>query len=76
MAKINEEVFEQVSNEADLQTNRKKTKSAKTCNVLVYDVPEAWKDAIRDNSMTISSFFKAAVKEKLIKDKLLSKNSI
>ena len=74
MAKINEDIFNAVGDKANLQV-------AKTAPdncidevqryVMVYDVPKQWVVSIRKNKMTVSSYVKQALREKLQRDNML-----
>ena len=75
MSKIDEDVFDSVSNQANLQTakaeNIVKIVNTDIQNVLVYDVPKSWLSSIKKNRMTASAYLKQALREKLQRDDML-----
>lgn len=69
MAKINEDVYNSVSEKASL---KEKTDDNETQRyVMVYDVPKSWIQSIKKNKMTASSYLKQALREKLQRDNML-----
>ena len=69
MAKINEDIFNAVSEKASL---KEKTIDDDTQRyVMVYDVPKAWIQSIKKNKMTASAYLKQALREKLQRDGML-----
>lgn len=70
MAKINENIFNAVSDKAALKevvTDENEVQRY----VMVYDIPKAWIRAIKKNRMTASSYLKQALREKLQRDGML-----
>ncbi len=69
MVKINETIFNEVSEKASLkeQVNNDEVQRY----VMVYDVPKSWIKAIKKNKMTASSYLKQALREKLQRDGML-----
>jgi hypothetical protein len=72
MAKINEDVFNAVSDKATLQSIKKDSDNDEIQRyVMVYDVPKSWIQMIKKNRMTASSYLKQALREKLQRDNML-----
>jgi hypothetical protein len=73
MAKINEDVFNAVSDKASLQATKKEVIENDEIQryVMVYDVPKSWIQVIKKNRMTASSYLKQALREKLQRDNML-----
>jgi ABC-type branched-subunit amino acid transport system substrate-binding protein len=69
MAIINEDAFDEVSAKAQLKD--KNTNQEIQRYVMVYDVPKIWIQALKDNKLKSSQYFKQAVLEKLQRDKML-----
>jgi hypothetical protein len=70
MAKINENIFNAVSDKAALKeviTDENEVQRY----VMVYDVPRSWIKSIKKNRMTASSYLKQALREKLQRDGML-----
>lgn len=73
MAKINEDIFNAVSDKANLQSVKKESEFDNEIQryVMVYDVPKSWIRMIKKNKMTASSYLKQALREKLQRDNML-----
>ena len=74
MGRIDEEMFENATQSANLKTNKKEQTEETQRESSVYEVPKTWITAIKGNKMGIRSFSgyaKVAVYEKLLKDGLL-----
>lgn len=73
MVKINENAFEEVSAKAQLKDNSNKDRLDQEIQryVMVYDVPKSWIQALKDNKLKSSQYFKQAVLEKLQRDKMI-----
>lgn len=74
MAKINEEMFQNATQSANLKLNEKEIKEETQRESTVYDVPKTWLAAIKNNKKGLKSFSgyaKVAVYEKLIQDGLI-----
>lgn len=73
MAKIDENVFEEVSSKAHLKDNSIQDISSQDIQryVMVYDVPKLWIDALKKNKLKSSQYFKQAVLEKLQRDNMI-----
>ncbi len=69
MAIINEEAFDEVSSKAQLKD--KNTDKEIQKYIMVYDVPKAWIQALKDHKLKSSQYFKQAVLEKLQRDKMI-----
>ena len=69
MAIINQDAFDEVSAKAQLKD--KNTNQEIQRYVMVYDVPKIWIQALKDNKLKSSQYFKQAVLEKLQRDKML-----
>lgn len=69
MAIINEEAFDEVSSKAQLKD--KGIEQDIQRYVMVYDVPKVWIQALKDNKLKSSQYFKQAVLEKLQRDKMI-----
>lgn len=69
MAKINEDVFNEVRGKATLKESTEDSEIQRY--VMVYDVPKTWIKAIKKNRMTASSYLKQALWEKLQRDGML-----
>ena len=63
-----EDKFKKVANKASLKDNNNKKQ---TKNILIYNVPIAWSEILKENGMSFSSYAKMAVLEKMKKDGLL-----
>lgn len=70
MAKINETVFNAVSEKAALKEVKQVDDEVQRY-VMVYDVPKSWIQSIKKNRMTASSYLKQALREKLQRDGML-----
>jgi beta-xylosidase len=70
MAKINENVFNAVSEKAALKEVKNNDDEIQKY-VMVYDVPKSWIQSIKKNRMTASSYLKQALREKLQRDGML-----
>lgn len=74
MAKINEDVFTSVANEANLKEKKRNTVDEEIQRyVMVYDVPKHWLNQLKKNKLKASQFFKQAVMEKLQRDGMIDK---
>ena len=71
MAKINTEAFNRVSENANLSQTNKKANDEVRRNTSVYDIPMIWIDAIKKNNVSVSSYIKQAIIEKLTRDSAL-----
>lgn len=71
MAKINTEAFNQISENANLTQSNQKINLEVRRNTSVYDIPLVWIDAIKKNNVSVSSYIKQAIIEKLTRDKAL-----
>jgi hypothetical protein len=69
MAKIDESIFEAVSNKASLKEQT--TNEEIQRYVMVYDIPKSWINAIKKEKMKASSYLKQALREKLQRDGML-----
>lgn len=69
MVKINETIFNEVSEKASLKEQANNDEVQRY--VMVYDVPKSWIKAIKKNKMTASSYLKQALREKLQRDGML-----
>jgi hypothetical protein len=69
MAKINEDVFNAVSEKASLKEKIADDEIQRY--VMVYDVPKSWIQSIKKNKMTASAYLKQALREKLQRDNML-----
>jgi ABC-type branched-subunit amino acid transport system substrate-binding protein len=69
MAIINEEAFDEVSSKAQLKD--KSINQDIQRYVMVYDVPKVWIQALKENKLKSSQYFKQAVLEKLQRDKMI-----
>lgn len=69
MAKINEDVFNEVRDKATLKESTEDSETQRY--VMVYDVPKTWIKAIKKNRMTASAYLKQALWEKLQRDGML-----
>ena len=70
MIKINEDVFNSVSESASLKESKENHTETQRY-VMVYDVPKEWIKAIKKRSLKSSQYFKQAVLEKLERDGML-----
>jgi hypothetical protein len=75
MAKINEDVFNAVSEKAPLKEASNPQDEVQRY-VMVYDVPKTWIQAIKRNRMTASAYLKQALREKLQRDGMLPNQAI
>jgi hypothetical protein len=74
MGRIDEEMFENATQGANLKANKKDQPEEIQRYSSVYDVPKTWLTAIKSNKWGVCSFSgyaKVAIYEKLIKDGLL-----
>lgn len=74
MGRIDEEMFENATQSANLKTNKKEQTEETQRESSVYDVPKTWLTVIKSNKRGVRSFSgyaKVAIYEKLIKDGLL-----
>ena len=65
--KINQAAFEQLSESANLSHVKNEDTSVRR-NTSVYDIPMSWINAIKKNNVSVSSFIKQAIFEKLKRD--------
>lgn len=71
MAKINIDAFNKVSENANLSQSEKDTNIEVRRNTSVYDIPMVWIKAIKKNNVSVSSYIKQAIIEKLTRDGML-----
>jgi hypothetical protein len=71
MAKIDEKLFNAVSEKASLNLKQTTTDNDIQRYVMVYDVPKSWIKSIKQNKMTASAYLKQALREKLQRDGML-----
>lgn len=70
MAKINEEIFNSVADEANLKEKKQDNDEIQRY-VMVYDVPKHWLNQLKKNKLKASQYFKQAVMEKLQRDGMI-----
>lgn len=74
MGRIDEEIFENATQSANLKSNKKEMSEETQRESSVYDVPKVWIQAIKSNKIgcrSFSGYAKVAIYEKLIKDGFL-----
>lgn len=77
MAKINEDVFEKVSDSANLKAQSQKETEEnldeETRTLTVYSVPQSWFDVVKSQPkrQTMAAFAREAIYEKLKKEGLI-----
>lgn len=77
MGRIDEEMFNNATQSANLKSNKKEQIEETQRESSVYDVPKMWLEAIKSNKMGVRSFSgyaKIAIYEKLINDGLIKKD--
>jgi hypothetical protein len=65
--KIDQDAFDKISGSANLK-NKQDDNSETVRNTSVYEIPRAWIDAIKNNKISVSSYIKQAMFEKLKRD--------
>ncbi len=70
MVKINSDAFKKVSQTANLNHETNDSESVRK-NTSVYDIPLLWINAIKKNKISVSSYIKQALFEKLRRDGML-----
>jgi hypothetical protein len=70
MAKIDEEIFNSVADEANLKEKKQDNDEIQRY-VMVYDVPKHWLNQLKKNKLKASQYFKQAVMEKLQRDGMI-----
>jgi hypothetical protein len=71
MAKINTNAFNQLSKSAGLSHEPITGETATRKNTSIYDIPTAWIDIIKKEPISLSSYVKVALQEKLKRDGLI-----
>ena len=74
MVKINKDILDKIIGTAALRANTNANTNANDMqpNVSVYNVPRAWLESLKRNKISISAYFKQAIRDKLIRDGFIS----
>ena len=70
MAKIDEEIFNSVADEANLKEKKQDNDEIQRY-VMEYDVPKHWLNQLKKYKLKASQYFKQAVMEKLQRDGMI-----
>lgn len=71
MAKINTDAFNQLSKSAGLSHEASNNETATRKNTSIYDIPLTWIEIIKKEPISLSSYVKVALQEKLKRDGLI-----